>query len=78
MENMIATNDKLTNMQLELLKIFKYDLNESQMVELRALLSAYFSEKVDFEMDKVCNEKEWTISTIESLAHNHTRTSYKK
>ncbi len=75
---MIATNDKLTNMQLELLKIFKYDLNESQMVELRALLSAYFSEKVDFEMDKVCNEKEWTISTIESLAHNHTRTSYKK
>jgi len=75
---MIATNDKLTNMQLELLKIFKYDLNESQMVELRALLSAYFSEKVDLEMDKVCNEKEWTISTIESLAHKHTRTSCKK
>lgn len=75
---MIATNDKLTNMQLELLKIFKYDLNESQMVELRALLSTYFSGKVDLEMDKVCNEKEWTISTIESLAHKHTRTSYTK
>lgn len=75
---MIATNDKLTNMQLELLKIFKYDLNESQLVELRELLSSYFTEKVDFEMDKVCNEKEWTISTIESLANRHTRTPYKK
>jgi len=29
-------------------------------------------------MDNVCNEKEWTISTIESLANKHTRTSYKK
>ena len=75
---MIAANDKLTNMQLELLKMFKYDLNESQLVELRELLSAYFAKKVDFEMDKVCNEKEWTISTIESLANKHTRTSYKK
>jgi len=74
---MIAANDKLTNMQLELLKIFKYDLNESQLVELRDLLSSYFANKVDSEMDKVCNEKEWTISTIESLATKHTRTSYK-
>jgi len=75
---MIAANDKLTNMQLELLKIFKYDLNESQLVEVRALLSNYFANKIDSEMDKVCNEKEWTISTIESLANKHTRTSYKK
>jgi len=75
---MIAANDKLTNMQLELLKMFRYDLNESQLVELRELLSAYFAKKVDSEMDKVCNEKEWTISTIDSLANKHTRTSYKK
>ncbi len=75
---MIVANDKLTNMQLELLKMFKYDLNESQLVELRELLSTYFAKKVDSEMDKVCNEKEWTISTIESLANKHTRTSYKK
>lgn len=65
-------------MQLELLKIFKYDLNEKQLVELRALLSSYFAEKVDSEIEKVCNEKEWSIATIESLAKKHTRTSYKK
>ena len=75
---MIATKDKMTNLQLELLKMFKYDLSESQMGELREVLSDYFAKKVDAEMEKVCNEKEWSISTIESIANQHTRTSYKK
>ncbi|MEI6277171.1 MAG: hypothetical protein WCP08_14325 [Prolixibacteraceae bacterium] len=75
---MIATNDKMTNLQLELLKMFKYDLSESQMGELREVLSDYFAKKVDAGMEKVCNEKEWSISTIESIANQHTRTSYKK
>lgn len=75
---MISANNKLTNLQLELLKIFKYNLNETQLVEVRELLSTYFAEKVDSGIEKVCNEKEWTISTIESLANQHTRTSYKK
>ena len=75
---MIATKDKMTNLQLELLKMFKYDLSESQMGELREVLSDYFAKKVDAEMEKVCNEKEWSISTIESIANQHTRTFYKK
>lgn len=75
---MIATNGKMTNLQLELLKMFKYNLNESQLVEVRELLTSYFANKVDSEMDKVCNEKEWSVSTIESLSNKHTRTSYKK
>ena len=70
---MIATNDKMTNLQLELLKMFKYDLNEYQLVEVRELLTSYFAKKVDSEMDKVCNEKEWSMSTIESLANLHLR-----
>jgi hypothetical protein len=73
---MIATNNKMTNLQLELLRMFKYDLNESQLVEVRELLASYFADKVDSEMEKVCNEKEWSISTIETLANKHTRTSY--
>ena len=68
----------MTNLHLELLKIFKYDLDDYQLVELRELLSAYFANKVDSEMDKVCNEKGWTISSIETLAKEHTRTNYKK
>jgi len=75
---MITTHDKMTNLQLELLKIFKYDLNENQLVEVRELLASYFANKVDAEMDKLCNDKEWSISKIDSFAKKHTRTSYKK
>ena len=75
---MIAASNKMTNLQLELLKIFKYNLPESQLVEVRELLSTYFTSKIDSEMDKVCKEKEWSISTIETLAKKNTRTSYKK
>ncbi len=32
---MIATNDNMTNLQLEILKMFKYNLNDFQLVEVR-------------------------------------------
>ena len=74
---MIATN-KMTNMQLELLKIFKYNLDESQLIELKELLSKYFMDKVDFDVDKIWQNKEWSNSTMDSIANQHTRTPYKK
>jgi hypothetical protein len=74
---MVAQNNKMTNLQLELLKIFKYNLAESQLVELKEVLSQYFMNKVDSEMDKVWNEKNWSNSTMDSIVNQHTRTPYK-
>ena len=42
---MIAANNKLTNVQLELIKMFKYDLGESQLNELKELLSNFLPTK---------------------------------
>jgi len=75
---MITSGNKMTNMQLELLKMFKYDLEESQLIELKELLSKYFLEKVDNEMDKIWHSKEWSDSVMTSIANQHTRTPYKK
>ena len=74
---MIATSNKMSNFQLELLKMFRYNLTENQLTELKDLLSKYFVDKVDSEMDKLWNEKEWSDSTMESLANQHTRISRK-
>ncbi len=74
---MMVTENKLTNLQLELIKMFKYNLSENQLIELKDLLSNYFVSKVDFEMDKVWNDKNWTNSTMENIANQHTRTPYK-
>lgn len=75
---MITSGNKMTNMQLELLKMFKYNLEESQLIELKELLSKYFLEKVDIEMDKIWQSKEWSDSKMSSIANQHTRTPYKK
>jgi hypothetical protein len=75
---MILVNNKMSNIQLEILKMFKYNLAESQLIELKEILAYYFMNKVDSEMDKVWNEKNWSNSTMESIANQHIRTSYKK
>ncbi len=75
---MITTSNKMTNLQLELLKMFKYNLDESQLIELKELLSKYFLDKVDSEMDKLWNDKEWSNKTMEYLSNQHIRIPYKK
>jgi hypothetical protein len=71
---LIAQNNKMTNLQLEILKMFEYNLAESQLIELKEVISQYFMDKVDSGMDNVLNEKDWSNSTMESIVNQHTRT----
>ncbi len=67
---------RLTNLQLELLKTFSYDLSESQINEIREILAKYFAQKATSEMDKFWEENNWSDETIENLAQEHLRTKY--
>jgi hypothetical protein len=73
---MVAQN-KLTNLQHELLKMFQYNLSETQLIEIRQLLSSYFAEKATAEMDKLWEQNKWDNNTMEEWAVRHTRTSSK-
>jgi len=55
---------KLSNLQLELLKIFSSDLPESQLIEIKDLLSRYFAEKATNEMGKLWDERGWNNNTM--------------
>lgn len=68
---------QLTNLQIELLKAFSYELSETQLKEIKDLLAGYFAEKTSFEMDKFWEENDWSERTIENLAQEHLRTEYK-
>lgn len=57
---------RLTNIQLELLKLFQYNLPEDQLKDIKEMLSKYFATSASDEMDKPWNEKNWNESTIES------------
>ena len=68
---------KLTNLQLELLRVFSYDLPEQQLLEIRQLLAQYFAQKIDEEMDLLWDERGWTEDTMRAWANEHSRTPYR-
>ena len=68
---------KLSNLQLELLKVFSVDLSDEQLMEIKDLLNQYFADKVSSEMDKLFEEKGWGNNKIEEWSKEHMRTKYK-
>ncbi len=71
----ISNSNKLTNLQLELLKYFSYNLSEEQLVEIKELLSKYFAEKATLEMDKVWDDQGLTNDTMDEWLSEHLRSS---
>jgi len=67
----------LTNLQLELLQTFRYELSEAQLVEIRDLLTRYFAEKVSDEIDALFEANDWGDETIEAWSEEHMRTRAK-
>ncbi|TAE28813.1 MAG: hypothetical protein EAZ91_13760 [Cytophagales bacterium] len=67
---------KLTNLQVELLQTFSYSLPNEQLDEIRQLLSKYFLDKADAEMDRLWQERGWNDETIETWAKGHDRVPY--
>lgn len=66
----------LSNLQLELLRVFNFDLSEEQLKEIRALLADYFANKVTSEMDALFEEKKWGEEKIEEWSKEHMRIKY--
>ena len=73
----MTAQKKLTNLQLELLKVFSYELPEEQLLEIRQLLAKFFAEKVDEEMDQLWTERGWTEDTMREWANEHLRSAKK-
>lgn len=55
----------LTNLQLELLKLYSLELSEEQLLEVKRLLANYFAEQASDEMDRLWEERGWSDKTME-------------
>jgi hypothetical protein len=64
---------KLTNLQLELLKVFSYQLNQQQLTDIRNLLANYFAEQAMREMDILWEQQGWDENTMVEWASEHMR-----
>lgn len=67
---------KLSNLQLELLKVFHFDLSDKQLGEIRALLAGYFANKVTSDIDSLFEKNEWGKEKIQEWSKEHMRTKY--
>jgi hypothetical protein len=67
---------KLSNLQLELLQMFRFEISDEQVKEIRKLLVEYFADKVTSEIDALFEEKDWGEEKIEEWSKEHMRTKY--
>ncbi len=71
-------NTPLSNLQLELLKIFSHNLSESEIKEVKDLLLDYFSKKAISEADEIWEKENWDKKKIQSILRDSERTKYGK
>jgi hypothetical protein len=69
-------NTPLSNLQLELLKIFSHNLSEKEIKEVRTLLLDYFSKKAISEADQVWDIENWNDEKIQSILNDSERAKY--
>ena len=75
---MYAPNNRqvLTGYQMQILDSIANVHDESELKEIRNLISEYFSNKALDAMDRLCNEGKLSTATVESWHSEHLRTPY--
>jgi len=69
----MQTSGRLTNLQVELLRMFQYDLPENQLLDIKNMLAKYFAETARNEMDKLWGNAGWSDETMQEWANEHLR-----
>ena len=69
---------KLSNLQLELLKMFSRNISNEQLKEIKGILSRYFADKASDEFEKLAEERGWTAETYRNWANDHLRSAKNK
>ncbi|MCE7070157.1 hypothetical protein LZG74_07595 [Dyadobacter sp. CY327] len=64
----------LSNIQLELLKVYSRQIEDEDVVAIRKMLATYFAEKAIRLADDVWVEKGWKSEHTEQLSQEHNRT----
>lgn len=72
----METAKRLTNLQLELIKLFSYEISNEQLIEIKSILSNYFADKITYDIDKLFESNKWGDEKIEEWSNEHMRTPY--
>jgi hypothetical protein len=75
---MNSINQPLSNVQLELLKTFSYNLSDNELKELKALLADFFSRIAISEANKVWERDGWDDKKVKEILETKLRKTNKK
>ena len=68
----------LTNLQLELLKLFSNPVSNDELLEIKDLLVQYFANKAMDLADEVWEKNSWNEKDEKKFLKDHLRTPYKR
>ena len=66
----------LTNLQLELLKVFSRDVSANDLLEIKNLLSDFFAKKLIESANTYWKEQGWNTEKANEILNTHLRTKY--
>lgn len=70
----MKTLDKpLTNLQLELIKVFSLNLTNTELVEIKRMLSKHFADKASSEMDRLWEQNNWSNETMDEWLNDKSK-----
>jgi hypothetical protein len=55
---------RLSNLQIELLKLYPYSVSEKELTDIRKMLADYFGQKIDNQMDELWERMTGTIRPL--------------
>jgi hypothetical protein len=70
--------DSLSNVQLELLKLFSTDVPEEDLAAIKQILLRYKAERLMNLADQAWEQPQWNDQKIEELIRTHFRTPYRR
>ena len=56
----------LTNLQLELLKVFSYQLPDEELLEIKQMLAQFFAKRLKKGTSKIWKEKNYTQNDMDN------------
>jgi hypothetical protein len=64
--NYIKQQPALTDFQLELLKLFSFNISGDELLDIKRMLSNYFSNRLSKRVDSIWKKKNLTESDMEN------------
>ena len=65
--------NNMSNLQLELLKLYARDVSDGDLMAIRYMIGLYFAEKATISMDNYIAKNSLTPQQLASIAYEHWR-----